>query len=325
LAAPLVTYQGVREFQNLWLSRLDVCGQVSWPSEDKTNCKDVEARSGWWLKGFGYFGEQDARAASTGYNSQIIGSMIAYDEPIALNTRAGVGIGYARSAIKGKTYDARTDFDSYQATAYIGHDQGPFFVQGSASFGWNEYSEKRHIQYTGMDSRANARYSGQDYTAFARTGYHISAPMKFIVTPTASLQYSRVNIDSYTEDGAGDANLKVNAQHYNFLESGLGAKLERAFNIRNWAIVPELRFEWLHMISNPKLAQTGAFNTPGSTEFTTYGLKTVADMYHAGTGLTLLSCNCSATRWSLEGGYDYYWRVDGYSANQVTARVTARF
>jgi hypothetical protein len=56
LAAPLLTYQGAREFQNLWLSRLDVCGQVSWPSEDKAACKDTTARSGWWLlKGFGSF------------------------------------------------------------------------------------------------------------------------------------------------------------------------------------------------------------------------------------------------------------------------------
>jgi uncharacterized protein with beta-barrel porin domain len=131
------------------------------------------------------FGEQDAWSSSRGYNSQIIGSMIAYDEPIGLNTRMGVGIGYARSAIKGKTFDARTDFDPYQATAYIGHDQGPWFVQGGGSFGWNEYSDKRHIQFTGEDRRANAKYSGQDYTAFAMTGYHITAPMKFIITPLA--------------------------------------------------------------------------------------------------------------------------------------------
>jgi uncharacterized protein with beta-barrel porin domain len=325
LAAPLVTYQGAREFQNLWLSRLDGCGQVSWPSEDKENCKGKDARSGWWLKGFGYFGDQDARAASTGYNSQIIGSMLAYDVPIGLNTRAGLGFGYARSAIKGKTFDARTDFDTYQATAYIGHEQGPWFVDGSASFGWNEYSDKRHIQFTGEDRRANAKYSGQAYTAFGRTGFHIPVPMKFTITPLASLQYSRVNIEGYTEKGANDLSLKVESQHYNYLESGLGAKVERNFSFRSLTLVPEVRFEWLHMISNPKLAQSSAYTPAGSESTKTDGLHTVADTYHVGTGLTLLSCACSATSWSLEGGYDYYWRVDGYAANQVTARVTARF
>ena len=325
LAAPLVTYQGAREFQNLWLSRLDGCGQVSWPSEDKENCKGKDARSGWWLKGFGYFGDQDARAASTGYHSTIIGSMLAYDVPVGLNTRAGLGFGYARSAIKGKTFDARTDFDTYQGTAYIGHELGPWFVDGSASFGWNEYSDKRHIQFTGEDRRANAKYSGQTYTAFGRTGFHIPAPKKFIVTPIASLQYTRVNIDGYMEKGANDLSLKVESQHYNYLESGLGAKVERSFNFSRLSLVPELRFEWLHMLSNPKLAQSSAYTPAGSESTKTDGLHTVADTYHVGTGLTLLSCACSATRWSLEGGYDYYWRTDGYAANQVTARVTARF
>jgi uncharacterized protein with beta-barrel porin domain len=117
----------------------------------------------------------------------------------------------------------------------------------------------------------------------------------------------------------------VESQHYNYLESGLGAKVERNFSFRSLTLVPEVRFEWLHMISNPKLAQSSAYTPAGSESTKTDGLHTVADTYHVGTGLTLLSCACSATSWSLEGGYDYYWRVDGYAANQVTARVTARF
>jgi uncharacterized protein with beta-barrel porin domain len=323
LAAPLVTFQGAREFQNLWLSRLDACREVSWPSKENSNCKGEDSRNGWWLKGFGYFGNQEARGALTEYDSRIVGTMLAYDVPLGLNTRAGLGFGYAQSTIDGKTYDAETDFDTYQATAYIGHERGPWFVHGSASFGWNEYSDMRHIEFPGIDRIASADYNGQDYTAFARTGYHFPV-QKFTITPLASLQYSRVNIEGYTETGAGDANLVVESQHYDFLESGLGAKVERDFSFRNWAFVPEVRFEWLHELSNPKLQQTAEFNV-GSPSFTTDGLKTVADTYHAGTGLTLLSCACSATRWSLEGGYDYYWRVDGYAANQVTMRVTARF
>ncbi|MFA5362709.1 MAG: autotransporter domain-containing protein [Candidatus Omnitrophota bacterium] len=323
LVVPLVTYQGAREFQNLWLSRLDACRQVSWPSKDNSNCKGSGARSGWWQKGFGYFGNQNDRGAFKGYDSKIIGTMLAYDVPLGLDTRAGLGVGYARSIIDGTTYDINTDFDTYQATAYIGHDQGPWFVHGSGSFGWNEYAGRRHIVFPGVDRTAHSDYSGQDYTAFANTGYRISV-QKFTITPIASLQYSRVNISGYTEKNAGDVNLKVESQRYDYLESGLGGKVERDFSYRGWAFVPEVHFEWLHKLSNPALKRTAEF-TGGGAAFTTPGLQTVADMYHAGTGLTLLACACSATRWSLEGSYDYYWRVDGYSANQATMRVTARF
>ncbi len=324
LAAPLLTYQGIRQFQNLWLSRLDACNQVSWPSEDKENCKGKGSTDGWWLKGFGYFGNQDARGAFTEYDARIYGTMLAYDAPVGLNTRAGLGLGYARSTIKGKVFDANTDFDTYQATAYAGHESGPWFVDGSASFGWNQYRDRRHVEFPGVDTTAKAKYNGQDYTAFGRTGFHIPV-QKFTITPMASLQYSRVNIDGYTEKGAGsDVDMKVRSQHYDYLESGLGAKVERSFNYRKFTFVPEAHFEWLHKLSNPRLKQTAVY-VAGAESFTTPGLRTVADSYHAGVGLTLLSCSCSATTWSVEGGYDYYWRTDGYAANQVSMRVSRRF
>ena len=324
LAAPLVTFQGSREFQNIWLSHLDMCGQVSTPDEEKSTCEGTKASSGWWAKEFGYFGNQNNRGDYLGYSSSIVGTMIAYDAPIGENTRAGLGIGYAYSTIDGNTNNTSTNFNTYETTVFIGHDQGPWFVHGSASVGWNQYSGMRNIVFPGVDSTANTDYSGQEYTTFMNTGYHFSAPMKFTITPIVSLQYSRVNIDGYTETNAGDIDLHVKPQGYDFLESGLGAKVERDFTFHSLTLVPEVHLEWLHDFLNPTMAQTAEFAGGGSTFYTT-GLKTDPDTLHAGTSLSLLSCMCSKTKLSLEAGYDFYWRNDGYSANQVTARVTGRF
>jgi len=393
LAAPLVTFRGAKEFQNLWSSRLDVCSQVSRHNEgivtrrqveeaglnwedvskkliengwaekvkpgkvrltanldreqgrmsqvfgadfskifpvlqeadkDNSTCRLHDARGGWWGKGFGYFGHQDARSTFTAYDTEILGTMIAYDAPILPNTRAGLGFGYAHSTIDGKTYDAETDFDTYQLTAYIGHELGPWFVHGSASVGWNKYFGERHIVFPGIDRTAKSRYDGEDYTAFMDTGYHFFAH-EFTLTPIASLQYSRVNVSGYTEKDAGDINLKVESQGYDFLESGLGAKVERDFSCRAGVLVPELHFKWLYELSNPKMEQNAAFLPAGSQLFTTPGLRTDRDTYNAGTGLTLLSCSCGRTTWSVEGVYDYYWRTDGYSAHQGMVKFTIGF
>jgi outer membrane autotransporter protein len=250
--------------------------------------------------------------------------MIACDAPIGLDTRAGLGFGYAQSKIDGKTFDADTDFDTYQATAYIGHEDGPWFLNGSASLGWNEYSSMRHIVYPGVDRTANADYSGQDYTAFASTGFHLSV-QEFAITPLASLQYSHMHLTGYTEKDAGDIDLKVKSQDYDFLESGLGVKAERYFRNRDGtSYVPEGHFNWYHELSNPGMEQTWRY-TAGSVEQTTSGLNTADNMFNVGGGLTLLSCVCSATTWSLEAVYDYDWTNDGYSANQVMMRFTSRF
>ena len=327
LAAGLVTFQGTREFQNLWLSRLDMCSQFSrrYPDEEDPGCRADKPRSGWWLKSFGYLGTQRDDGAFAGYDSKIFGTMIAYDAPLGSNnTRAGLGFGYAQSDIDGKTFDTNTDFDTYQTMAYIGHESGPWFVNGAMSFGWNEYSGKRHILYTGMDRTANADYNGQDYVAFTSTGYHFLA-QKVTITPLASLQYTHVNLDSYTETGAGDISLRVNSQGYDFYESGLGVKAEREFSYRSGTYVPDVHAKWLHDFSNPKLEQTTAFTAEGASSFTTPGLKTSDDTYNVGIGLTFLSCACGATKWSLEAGYDHDWRDDGYFANKATVRFTKRF
>ena len=324
LAAPLVTFQGIRQFQNLWASRLDLCSQEA--NQPDANCQGYEPRSGWWLKGFGYYGNQGARGDSTGYDSRIFGTMIAYDAPIGLDTRAGLGFGYSRSTIDGDTFDADTDFDTYRALAYIGHEHGSWFVNGSASFGWSEYSSMRHIVFPGVDRTANAEYSGQDYTAFASTGFHLSA-QKFTITPIASLQYTRMHISDYTETGAGDIDLKVKSQDYDFLESGLGVKVERYFSddLGRTSFVPEGHFNWFHELLNPDLEQTAKFTAAGSSSFTTQGPETADNLFNVGGGLSLLSCSCSATTWSLEAVYDYYWTNEDYSANQVTVRLTSRF
>jgi len=96
-----------------------------------SNCQGTAPSSGWWIKGFGYFGHQDDRDNLEGYDSTIAGTMLAYDVPLGLDTRAGVGFGYARSTIDGNTNNASTDIDTYQGTAYVGHDQGPGSPMGA--------------------------------------------------------------------------------------------------------------------------------------------------------------------------------------------------
>ena len=327
VAAPLVTFQGIQQFQSLWLSRLDdvMCGQVSHQTkEEARTCRANEPRSGWWLKAFGYFGNQGSQDAFVGYNSRIFGTMIAYDAALGTDTRAGFGIGYGRSTIDGKTFDARTNFNTYQATAYIGHEQGPWFVQGDASFGWNDYTGTRHISFPGINRTAQAGYSGQDYTGFLTAGYRAFA-QGFTITPLASLQYTHMNLNGYTETGAGDINLRIRSQTYDFLESGLGAKVAHAFAYGETTYVPEAHFKWLHDLYNPTFVNTAAFTVAGSQSFSTPGLKAADDTFNVGAGFTLLSCACSAKTWALEAVYDYFWRSDRYEAQQAVARFSARF
>ena len=326
LAAPLVTFQGSQQFQNLLLSRLDnpFCSEVRQPAADPAVCKGTDQRSGAWIKAFGYVGDQGAQSAFAGYTSSIAGTMIGYDVSLGSETRAGVAVGYARSTINAKGFDNNTDFNTYDATLYIGHEQGPWYVNGNLSYGWNEYSSTRNVSFPGLSRTAQASYSGQAYTAFATTGYHIPV-LGFAITPLASLQYTHVNIGKYGETGGGDIDLAVGSRSDDFLESGLGVKVARDFNYGGATFVPDIHTKWFHELSNPTLTQTASFEIVGSPSFTAPGLKTANDTLNIGTGIAILSCKCTARDWSVEAVYDYYWRSDNYSAHQGMLRLSARF
>jgi outer membrane autotransporter protein len=337
LVAPQVTFQGTRQFEDFWLSHLDdvMCGQVSQPDRinqpntENASCPANGQRAGAWLKGFGYFGSQGAQDAFGAYNFNIYGTMVGYDTPLVHApfdgvTRVGFGVGYERSTINGTTFSANTDFNTYEATAYIAHENGPWFVDGDLSVGWNDYSGTRNISFPGVTQTAQASYSGQDYTAFATTGYHFFAGGTTI-TPLASLQYTHMDIGSYGETGAGSIDLNVQSQHYDFLESGLGVKVADPFRYLNGTYVPEVHFKWFHELINPSAQDTAAFAVAGSPSFTTPGLKPAADTFDVGTGLTFLSCSCTARTWSIEGTYDFFWRSDSFIANQLMLRLTMRF
>ncbi|MBY0428787.1 MAG: autotransporter outer membrane beta-barrel domain-containing protein, partial [Alphaproteobacteria bacterium] len=337
LATPFVAFQASRQFENLWTNRLDdtMCGQVGLVNEQSRSCRKSDPHTGWWLKGFGSVGSQDAQKSFTGYDTQLYGTMMAYDAPLSMRsssgkTRIGGGFGYARSSIMGHTFAANSNFDTYKAMAYIGHEDGPWFVHGNASFGWNDYSSKRHIMFPGIDRTARANYSGQEYTGFVTTGYHFTVNGTTL-TPLASLKFTHLDLGGYKENGAGDISLNVNSQSYDFLESGLGAKVAHPFATSGNAylpkgtLVPEIHTKWLYEIINPSVKNTSTYVVPGSGSLTTPGMTSDANMFNVGTGLTFLSCECSAKTWSLEGVYDYDWTPHGYSSHQAMMRLTSSF
>jgi len=339
LGAPQVTFEGVRAFQDLLSSHLKegLCGQGSQtadrrrpedqrkPNGESSACPENNQYSGLWLKGFGMFGNQGSQGGFSGYNSTVLGAMIGYDIAFADDTRIGVGLGYAHSKIKGMVFSNTTSINSYQATAYIAHDDGRWFANGDVSYGWNGYSGGRQISFTGINRTAFAKYGGEDITSFVTTGYHFYGE-DLTVTPLVSLQATHLNLNGYTETGAGDVNLQVSSQSYNFLESGMGVNVARHFDLDDGQdMLPELHVKWLHELLSQNPQNTAVFTATGSTPFVSTGLSPAPDTLNVGAGLSLLSCGCSERTWSVEGIYDFYLRSRNYSAHQVTLAAAYRF
>jgi outer membrane autotransporter protein len=329
-AAAQVTFAGTRQLQNIWMARFaeTACDQVRPRKEsagrDAPMCSRPERRGGFWVQGFGNFARQHDQQAIVGYDADTGGVMAAWDAPVGPDTSAGFGFGYANASIRANSGIARTHVDTYQVTAYVNHDPGPWFLNAAVSLGANSYSGDRDIVFPGVNRRATASYGGTTVTGVATTGWHI--PMgSAVVTPLAGIQYSRIKIGGYTEAGAADIDLRLQARKYDFVESTLGVKLARPYQTAHGAFVPEIHGKWLRELGNPKQGQTAAFVVPGSQSFDVPGLRTADNLWNAGAGFILASCGCTSRAWSIEAGYDYYGSGAGYSAHQGTVRLSARF
>lgn len=334
LAAPWVAGQTRQMFEGMWMSRMDeiqdYCCDRACESKDPSKlvnaqkCNGQSDRNGWWGKTFGSVGEQNDVDFATGYNTETMGLMLAYDMPLNDQTSIGFGGGYANTSIDGNNSSANTDIDSYLATGYISHAVGASFIQGTLTAGIDEYDGSRSIVLPGVNRKASADYTGQQYTAMVSAGRHLYLDQATSITPLASLQVSRINIDEYTEDGAGDLNLRVDSQNYDFVQSGLGVKVERIVRINNGTLSPEIHAKWLHDFSSTTMQQKTAF-TGASSEFTVNGIEQDRETYNVGAAVTFLSCNCDKESWSVKGLYDYKWNENNYSSNEVSLIANLKF
>ncbi|WP_300655600.1 autotransporter domain-containing protein [Pseudomonas sp.] len=331
LAAPWVAGQTTRLMEDMLQARVEeiqnmCCDANCGPNKPKEvrNCEGDEQQSNWWAKSFGSVGNQDDVNDSNGYDTETYGLVLAYDRPVSVDTRIGVSAGYANSTIDGNGSSGETNIDSYQLTGYLNYTPGPWYVQGALTAGIDHYDGKRQITLPGVNRVAKSDYDGQQYTALVSAGKHFYLDQAVTVTPFASLQTSLINVDSYTERGAGALNHRVDDQDYTLTQSGLGVKIERVIQSGANTYSPEAHVKWLHDFSDTTTEQTAAFAGSGSA-FNVKGIEQDRDMYNVGAGVTFLSCNCDNNSWTVKGQYDYKWNDSDYSSNQLSLIASLKY
>lgn len=275
---------------------------------------------GVWVQGFGAYGDQDDVNGIAGYTAGTWGTAGGLDWKLNADNRLGLSFAYGKSNIDANGGNSGTDVDSYQGTIYESYNQPNYYVDSMLSFGWNEYDASRHIVFSTIDRTANSSYSGQQYSAKATFGYKLPQE-QFVVVPLASLLYSHMHIGGYTETGADSIDLVVNPQGYDFLQSGLGAKIEipvkNSANNLDW--VPEFHALWMYEFIGDEASSTSRF-TSGTTTFKTTGFSPEQSSFNLGTGVTY-NINDSV---SLNLKYDFEYRTD-YTGHSGSGTVRWQF
>ncbi|ARJ65059.1 hypothetical protein WV31_04975 [Magnetospirillum sp. ME-1] len=261
-----------------------------------------------WVQGFAGTAMQGRRKETDGYRSDSSGAAFGADVQVLDAARVGLALSYANTRVDetGGSTGSGTRVNSYGGTLYGSYEGSPWYVGAALGYTRHLYKASRIVQFTGYSAVANGDWAANQYVAKIDGGYPFVLPTNTVLTPIASLTYSRLNQNGYTETGGGGSNLTNPDSHTNSLRSGLGAKVAQPITLDEGKLTPEFRLQWMREFMDTKAASTTSSYAAGGSSFTSTGAKPIRDAANIGMGLTFLTKGDV----SVAGNYDAEIRPD---------------
>lgn len=284
---------------------------------------DVSTGRAVWAQAFGGVGRQDKHGSSAGYDTTTAGFAAGYERKITPKTSLGVSVSYSAGEYESNQAGVpkKTDSDSYQASIYGSQYVTPaLFWDAQAGGGFHNFKSTNTYSAGGTSSKGD--YDAWGYFGRFGVGYDIKSSFDATVTPYASVSYSGMSYDDYSETGAGGLNRKISRDDVSMVKGSLGARAAwRDLQYGENKISPQLRAAYLYNISQDGLSATTNFiGTGTSGTFKTDGQKQERSGYTVGTGITVARSN----GWSVDANYDFEGRSN-YEGHSGTLRAKYEF
>lgn len=261
-------------------------------SETGTGISSGETLAGLgvWGQAFGSTAQQTERRGLSGYDADTYGLAFGADTKVAEALRLGLSFAYARTDVDatGDRSGSGQDISSSLTSLYGTYSGRGWYVDGALTYGIHQYDSSRLVSIAGVAAQTlKASHDGHQIGATTEVGVPTTVGPA-VVTPLASLAYSTLRQDSYSETG-GAAALRVSASTTDSIRSGLGAKVAaKMAALGSWDITPTARALWTHEFNTAAQDQTSAF-VAGGASFTTPGTDIAADHLILGIGLDVAS------------------------------------
>jgi|GEM_PF-1891612 len=279
---------------------------------------DAVINSGVWLKALGSTTSQNKQDAYDGYSAKLSGLAVGADKQVSSDLVLGLALGLTRADVDQEDFRSgdTTRINNTQLMGYGTYDITPaLYVEGALSYAGNTYANKRAAA---VGRTATADFNGSQLGARIGLGYGIDLGNKTKITPMASVDFTRLNQDAYTETGAGAINLSVASQSVNNTRVGLGARLTRDYDAGATTYRPEVSLNW-YQDSNAANNDVVSSFVGGGSSFVTPG---ASSSNRSGVNLGLALTVASNKTTSIQVRYDLD-KSSGYTAQ--TGSLVARW
>ncbi|MFC3231554.1 autotransporter domain-containing protein [Marinibaculum pumilum] len=284
----------------------------------------TETDWGGWLQPYGTRTLRRGNDQGSRYDATLGGAAAGIDYRLADGLIVGASLGYARADVGYLDSSNSQRMRSYQGGLYAGWWDGPWSLEGGLGLALNRYENRRDIVFGTVNTSAEGRYDGTEYSAYAEGGYRFDlalAGRPVALTPVASLQALRLDTGGYTETGAGALNLAVSGDRVSSVKSGLGLSLATPFMLDDGRrITPEVRGRWLHEFADTNVSVDSRFATAGGAAFQVASDSLGRDAAVLGAGLQAEL----GPRLGFAAGYDVQLQ-SGLTVHAVTAKLRLGF
>jgi hypothetical protein len=270
---------------------------------------------GVWMKPFVNFGDQNQRTGIAGYETETYGMALGGDVKVGDSRRTTIGgsFSYSFTDIDSKgAGNAQTDIDGFQGTLYADYTTNEWYVEGLVGYARNEIDTSRSI--TAGALTATADYGSNQFMVNIGGGMPMEIAKNHFFTPNASFQYTLVENETYTEEGAGAMNLRVDQDEVHIAMGIFGARYHTHTEFGGGAFTPEIRTALTYDFAGDEGQSTSTFNGGGAA-FSVQGADVVQLGYTAGLGLSYAPLEDQGL--TISANYDWNQKTDfvGHSGN----------
>ena len=239
----------------------------------------IERRWGFFLNGSGEYVSDKCSALDSDGKFNTGGLSMGADYRFNDNVAAGLTVGYANTTTTGRG-NGSVGIDSGDFSAYATAFNQGFFVNGVLGGASSNYTVRRES----LEGLTHSDTTGMNFHALLGGGYSYSCE-GFSGGPIASLRYSTVQIDGFSENGSL-APLDISSQSKSSFKSTFGFQVGYEIPVASIIIKPQAKAQWLHEFSNDSRSIDASFQS--GSAFTVNGPALGSDSFLVDLGATVM-------------------------------------
>jgi len=240
---------------------------------------------GLWGRAYGLYGDRETEFEAPGYNYSIFGGSVGLDYQFNDVWLGGLVVGMANGDVDYAGSRDNAEFDAKHVGLYGSAAWEKWYVDSVATLARLEYDTERFVDLLG--ERLTGSFSGYELAAYAEVGRKWQVGPDLLLQPLASVQYSHLTLDDYTEHGGVSA-LSFDTQTQESVKGSLGARLTRTLidTMGDFRANVQLRGRWVHEFGDNRATVDTSFASNPAVVFTVRDAEIDRDSAVLGVGLS---------------------------------------